>query len=168
MQRLLPAFALLIFSSPSRAAPVDVKGLEFFESKIRPVFVEHCASCHSAKAKKLRGKLSLDNRAAMLAGGENGPALVPGKPDESLLMKAVRHQGELKMPEKSKLSEKALADLAAWIRMGAPAPEGNIATTTTIDLTKGRQFWSFQRVIRPAIPAVRDDAWTKNPIDRFI
>jgi mono/diheme cytochrome c family protein len=168
MQRLLAALTLLALSLPARAAPVDAKGLEFFETKIRPVFVEHCASCHSAKDKKVRGKLSLDNRAAMLAGGENGPALVPGKPDASLLMKAVRHQGELKMPEKGKLPEKVLADLAAWIRMGAPAPEGDALVLATIDLTKGRQFWSFQAVRRPGIPAVRADAWAKNPIDRFI
>jgi cytochrome c553 len=167
MQRLLAALTLLALAASSRAA-VDAKGLEFFETKIRPVFVEHCTSCHSAKDKKVRGKLSLDNRSAMLKGGDNGPALVPGKPDESLLMKAVRHQGEIKMPEKGKLSDKALADIAAWIRMGAPAPEGDAVAVEAIDLTKGRQFWSFQPVIRPTLPAVKNPVWVNNPIDRFI
>src|SRR5688572_29563705 len=88
------------------AFPADPKGIEFFESKIRPVLVEHCYQCHSAEAltkKKLRGGLLLDTREGLLKGGDTGPALVPGKSKESLILQSLRHSGDLKMPPKGKL-----------------------------------------------------------------
>src|SRR4051812_24123405 len=96
----LSTLLCLALTAPVAAAP-QAGDLEFFENKVRPVLVEHCYSCHSGK--KDRGGLRVDSRAALLAGGDTGPALVPGKPDQSLLLKAVRHQGDLKMPPKGKL-----------------------------------------------------------------
>src|SRR2546425_4460384 len=101
--------APLFFASPAAAA--DEAGVHFFERKIRPVLVEHCYSCHSETAKKLRGGLRLDSRDGLRKGGDSGPALVPGYPDRSLLIKAVRYTDEhLHMPPKGKLPDTLLAD----------------------------------------------------------
>ena len=146
-----------------------VAGVAFFEAKVRPVLVKHCYSCHSAEAKKARGKLVVDTRAGLLAGGETGPAVVPGKPLSSLLLKAVRHDG-LAMPPTDRLSAAIVADLEKWVRMGAPDPRDGkaIATGATIDVEKGRRFWAFQPP-RPSVPPiVRDTAWSHGPIDRFL
>src|SRR5437764_12469113 len=122
-------------------------GVEFFEKKIRPVLVEHCYKCHSHQGKKHRGDLFLDSRDGMRKGGENGPAVVPGKPGESLLLKAVRHRaGELKMPPPpaDQLPESVIADLAKWIAMGAPDPRvRSTAKSDGIDFPAARQHWAY-------------------------
>ena len=136
---------------------------EFFETKIRPVLVEQCLSCHGEK--KQSGGLRLDTRQATLKGGDTGPALVAGKPAESLIIKAIKQDGELKMPPKGKLSASVVADLSKWIETGATDPrDGAAQIASGIDWVKGRQFWSFQPVVKPAVPA--GDGAT--PIDRFI
>src|SRR6516162_7421331 len=95
-------------------APAEVSAgqTEFFESRIRPVFVEHCVSCHGAK--KQKAGLRLDSRTSVLQGGENGPAVQPGDAEHSLLLLAVRQTGALKMPPKKKLPAQAIDDLVAW------------------------------------------------------
>ena len=104
---LLPSGSALASDKPSP------DGIEFFEKKVRPVLVKHCYSCHSADAKKVKGELHLDTRAGVLAGGASGPAVIPGEPEKSLLIKAVRHADEsLQMP-KEKLSAAEIADLEA-------------------------------------------------------
>jgi mono/diheme cytochrome c family protein len=105
------------------AARRDPAGLEFFEKKARPVFGEACASCHSAAPKSIKGGLRLDTPEEILKGGDTGPAIIRGKPDESLLVKAVRYRDpDLQMPPKKRLPEAAVADLAEWVAMGAPLP----------------------------------------------
>src|SRR5437868_11009882 len=101
MRKLLITFAILVPTGVTRAAD---PGIEFFEAKVRPVLVANCYECHSTAAKKQKGGLHLDTRAAIRAGGDTRPAVVPGKPAESLLLEAVRQAGELKMPPKGKLS----------------------------------------------------------------
>ena len=97
---------------------------EFFETKVRPVLVQHCYRCHSGEAKKLRGGLRLDSREAMLAGGDSGPALTPGQPDKSRLIEAVTYKNvELQMPPRGKLPDAAIADLTTWVKLGAPWPQ---------------------------------------------
>ena len=102
--------------------------MEFFEKRVRPVLAEHCYECHSAEAKKLKGKLRLDSREELLRGGETGPAVVPGKPDESLLITAVGyHDKDLQMPPPKddvarKLGDAQIADLVEWVKLGAPMP----------------------------------------------
>src|SRR5262245_46924628 len=91
----------------------------FFEQKIRPVLIEQCYKCHSHEAKKERGGLRLDTRQGLLEGGDTGPALVPGKPKETLLLKAIRHEGALKMPPMAKLPEQVVRDFEKWIADGA-------------------------------------------------
>jgi mono/diheme cytochrome c family protein len=97
-------------------------GAEFFEQKIRPILVERCYKCHSREAEKLKGGLLLDSRAGVLKGGENGPVIVPGDPDRSTLIKAVRYTDpDLQMPPKNqKLPDQQIADLEAWVKMGTP------------------------------------------------
>jgi hypothetical protein len=148
--------------------------LAFFEAKIRPVLVEHCYSCHSAKAKKPKGKLLLDSRDGLRKGGESGPALVPGDPEKSLIIRAVRQTDkELQMPPDRKLPASVIADLEAWIKRGAVDPRDK-PTTAAATLSwdevfkERRQWWSVQPVRRPELPNVKDAAWSPRPIDRFI
>ncbi|RPH77470.1 MAG: hypothetical protein EHM77_07985, partial [Planctomycetaceae bacterium] len=119
------AMLFLIGSSQvASAQSPEREGLDWFETKIRPVLVEHCYGCHSVEAEqagKLRGELWLDSRDASRSGGESGPAVVPGKPDESLLLSALRHDG-FEMPPKGKLSEEIIVDFVKWIELGAPDP----------------------------------------------
>jgi len=97
---------------------------DFFESKIRPALIEHCHSCHSAdKDAKIKGGLQLDSKAGLLKGGSTGPGLVPGQPDRSLIIKAMRFTDpNLQMPPKEKVPDSVLADFENWVRMGAPDP----------------------------------------------
>ncbi len=167
---LLAATALGV---PARAADGPA-GAEFFESKVRPVLAQHCYGCHSARAKKLRGGLRLDSRAALLKGGDSGPALVPGRPDQSRLVEAVAYANvELQMPPKGRLPEPAVKDLAAWVKMGAPWPaEGSAATApvkAAFDLERRkRDHWAWRPVRPQAPPAVKDTGWPRGAVDRFI
>src|SRR5688500_1602471 len=112
MSILLCALAL-----PSRGAD-DAANVAFFETRVRPVLVEHCYKCHSGSAKKLRGELRLDSRATAIRGGKTGPAIVPHKPDESLVIKSIRYtDADLQMPPKERLSARAVADLTRWVEM---------------------------------------------------
>jgi hypothetical protein len=165
----LACAAALLAVPPLRAADPDPKGVEFFESKIRPVLVEQCYKCHSAQADKLKGGLALDTRAAVLKGGDTGPAVVPGNPEKSLLLAAIRHEGDVKMPPKTKLPDAVVSDFRRWVEMGAPDPrERAAAPPSSIDWSKARQFWSFLPVRKPAPPAVKDAAWVKTDVDRFV
>jgi mono/diheme cytochrome c family protein len=121
-----------------------------FESKIRPILVEHCYECHSAD-KKHKGNLLLDTKDAVLKGGDTGPALVPGDPVNSLLIKAVKWHGGLEMPPKKKLGDSQIADLEAWIKAGAPDPRTGPRTLTKIEkhLEDAKKHWSFQPVVDP-------------------
>jgi cytochrome c553 len=169
MKRTLLVMLLAALATGRAAADADADaGLAFFEAKIRPVLVEHCYRCHGEK--KQRGNLRLDSKDAMLKGGDSGPALVVGKAAESLLIKAIRHDGELKMPEGNKLPANVMADFEKWVAMGAPDPRtvGAAAVAETINWNAARTFWSFQQPHKPAEPKVRNAGWARTPIDRFI
>jgi hypothetical protein len=147
-------------------------GMEFFEKKIRPLLVEHCYKCHSDEAKKPKGGLRLDTRDGVMKGGDSGPALVAGKPAESLLLTAVRYTNpDLKMPPKGKLPESAIADLEKWIATGAKDPRVDVKVASErrgLDLEAGRRFWAYQPVRKMPVPGVKDQAWPHCDIDRFI
>jgi hypothetical protein len=130
----------------------------------------YCYSCHSSKAKKLRGHLLLDTGAGLLKGGDSGPAIVPGNPGESLLLSAVRYtRKDLQMPPKAKLSAMEIADLETWVRMGAPVPRTNAGSLAkAVDRTRAREFWSFHPIQRYPIPSVKNVTWPVNEIDRFV
>jgi hypothetical protein len=160
-------------------APPDLRGqplpapeqTAFFEKNIRPVLVRECYSCHSAGAEKIRGGLTLDTRDGIRKGGEKGPAVVPGDPKKSLLLQAIKQTDEdFKMPPKKKLGDDVIADFEKWIAMGAPDPRDapSKITKVEIDIEKGRQFWAFQPPKKTPPPAVKNTAWPKSDIDRFL
>jgi hypothetical protein len=152
-----------------RAAEPDAKGIEFFERKIRPVLVEQCYKCHSTQAGKSKGGLTLDTKEAVLKGGDTGPAVVPGNVEKSLLLAALRQDGDLKMPPKAKLPDAVVGDFRRWVELGAPDPRDRAPSVVgAIDWTKARDFWSFRPVHKPAPPPVNDAAWPKTDTDRFI
>ena len=145
--------------------------LAFFEKRIRPLLVTKCYECHSQDAEEVGGRLLVDSAPTMRRGGTNGPAIVPGNPDNSLLIQAVRYDNQdLQMPPDEKLSGTEIRDLEEWIRMGAPDPRRSATRIPrrTIDAAKAREFWSFSPVTNPTLPAVRDAAWPMSDIDRFI
>jgi cytochrome c553 len=157
---------------PTPAKPISATDLQFFESKVRPILVNSCYKCHSKEADKVRGGFMIDTREAILHGGNSGPAIVPGKPDESMLVQAIRYKDEdLQMPPKGeKLSDQQIADLTEWVRRGAPDPR-TIQTTGTSGAKYGgvgKQHWAFQPVKKPTVPTVQNAAWVKNPVDNFV
>jgi hypothetical protein len=161
-----------VAQDPPKPSP---ETLEFFEKKIRPLLIDRCYSCHSADAKKLKGALRVDSRDALLKGGDTGPAIVPGDPEKSLLLKAVRYgDPDLKMPPKQKMPAAQVEDLARWVSLGAPWP-GEQASKTPATKREGmeisaedRAYWAYVPVRKPAIPPWRRKDWVTNPIDAFL
>jgi hypothetical protein len=149
------------------------EGVEFFEKKIRPILADNCLGCHSAKSKRPAGGLLLDSREGVLRGGASGqPAVVPGDPEKSLLLKAVRYaDAKLQMPPTGRLTDEQIRDLENWIRMGAPDPRLIVATAPAApanDYAAAKKFWSYQPVKDQAPPRVKYETWAETPIDRFI
>ncbi|MDB5385275.1 MAG: Planctomycete cytochrome, partial [Planctomycetaceae bacterium] len=160
-------------ASMTLAVTPTAEQLKFFESKIRPLLSQHCYACHSADAKEIGGNLRLDSRAAIVQGGDTEPPILPDDPEASLLLTAVRYTDDtLKMPPKTKLSGAEIADLEAWVRMGAPDPRTETKPVAkskyAIDWEQARQFWAFQPVQKVSPPAVQNLSWPINDIDRFI
>jgi mono/diheme cytochrome c family protein len=154
-----------------RAGPLDgseAKGVEFFEKRVRPLLADNCYQCHSQQNKKTKGGLLLDSREGLLKGGDSGPIFVPGDPDKSRLINAVRYKDEdLRMPPDGKqLTGAQIADLEAWVKMGAPLPRPG-AQENKIQASR-RSHWAFQPVKQPAIPMVKNLTWVQSPIDAFI
>jgi hypothetical protein len=171
------AWALGILGASGAAAAAADGGLDLFEKRVRPLLVEHCYECHSA-GKKARGGLLVDSRAALLRGGDSGPALVPGAPEASLLVKAVKYIHEdLQMPPKHKLEPEEVAALEAWVRLGAPDPRREAAAAAAepagsykVDFEAARTHWAFQPIADPPPPPVRGPvaAGRAGDVDRFV
>lgn len=179
MRRLAIALGMICSLVPRLCDGAEPAGVdrqaatEFFEKKIRPLLVQHCDECHSTDKADESGHLALDNRAALLAGGTRGPIVIGGKPEESLLIKAVRYlDPKLQMPPDGKLAEADVELLAKWVRDGAFIPDygkdvGN-RKNKSIDWDTARQFWSFRSLVRPVVPAVETGLSIHNPIDAFV
>ncbi|MDB5331713.1 MAG: hypothetical protein JWP03_2864 [Phycisphaerales bacterium] len=158
------------------AAPSDPAGVAFFEKKIRPLLVQQCYKCHSATSEKLKGGLYLDSRDGALAGGETGPAVTPGHPEKSLLIEAVKYSNsDMQMPPKNRLPTSAVADLVQWVQMGAPWPQeaapavAKAAAGPTANYERlRREHWAWQPIHAPAIPAVKNAAWARGDVDKFL
>ncbi len=174
--RTLPAcsgFAALIsaFCFPHSAFSAE-DSTEFFESRIRPLFVEHCQQCHGAD--KQKGGLRLDSREGWMRGGDSGPPVVPGKPESSLMAKAISYTDrDLKMPPKKKLSDAQIADLRQWIALGAHDPREAPASASgakqkPLTVAEGKNFWSFKPLVAHSPPAVKNKSWPRTEIDHFI
>jgi hypothetical protein len=144
--------------------------MTLFEQKVRPVLEGTCVKCHGVA--KVSGGLRLDSRAAVLAGGDSGPAVEPGDPSSSLLVQAIRHEDGLAMPpKKPRLPDATIAAFESWVRAGAPDPRTapvSAAGEAPVFSEEARQHWSFQPVRKPILPLVKDTAWVANPVDAFI
>ncbi|MEZ6140427.1 MAG: PSD1 and planctomycete cytochrome C domain-containing protein [Zavarzinella sp.] len=149
---------------------IGAVGDEHFEKRVRPLLIQHCYKCHGES--KQKADLRVDSKAALLAGGESGTALVPNDPDKSLLIKVVKYAGDTKMPPSGKLSDQEIADLTHWVKSGAPWPGSSspapVKPETQIDWKKRGEFWSLQPLSNPTIPLNENSNWASNPIDQFI
>ena len=157
------------------SAAIQPDQAAFFEKRIRPVLVEKCYKCHSAEAEKIKGGLLLDTREGIRQGGDNGHAVVPGDPGESLLLEALRWTNkDLRMPpekEGGKLPDNVIADFEQWVKMGAPDPRDGESKVVkrTIDPVKAKEeFWAFKLPKVAPAPVVKDSAWPRTEADRFI
>ncbi len=156
---------LTVLLVASIADAQESKGVRFFREKIEPVLKAQCYSCHSRQADEVQGGLRLDFKAAVLRGGDRGPAVVAGKSGESLLIQAIRHEGDLVMPpKKPTLSDKIIADFVKWVEMGAPDPRDREPTDADDSkFEEARKHWAFQPIRRMgtlARPAVLNDEGT--------
>lgn len=150
----------------------EPEDLDFFETRIRPVLVKHCYSCHSQDAKannRLKGGLLLDSRQGLLTGGDSGPAVHPKQPEQSPIITALRHE-DFEMPPSGKLAAKVIEDFTLWVKQGAFDPRDGETTAArpSIDYELGEQFWSFVPPQTVIPPRNADATWAKNDIDRFI
>lgn len=175
---LVPPSALFAWQPTTQATSQQD---QFFESKVRPLLIEHCYNCHGVE--KQKGELRLDSRKAILAGGDSGPTIVPGKPEESLLIQAIQYKG-LEMPPKGKLSQDKIQVLTTWVKLGAPWPgpdksspsppgpnklETGRGKVHEFTITKAdRAYWAFQPVVRPPVPNLKANPNKKHPIDAFV
>jgi hypothetical protein len=151
------------------AAEPTTAEAEFFERDVRPLLVEKCWGCHGDAVHK--GRLKLTSRANVLKGGTTGPAAVPGKPEESLLVEAVRYQGVRRMPPGGRLTDRQIGVLERWVKLGVPWPgsAGPSGADGGFTITeKQRRFWAFQPVKAVSVPAVSDRDWPRSDVDRFI
>ncbi len=182
--RKILSMSALVYSavSPTLALAQASDTLEFFETRIRPLLAENCFVCHTTTR---LGGLDMKSREALLKGGNSGPAIIPGQPEQSLLIQVVEYKHpRLKMPPAGKLKDGDIAALAAWVKSGAVWPEAQVDAKAPLPVqatgaggTKEKEyvispqqksFWSFQPIRKPAVPAVKDQAWAKNDIDRFV
>jgi len=167
-------------STPLRAdepAPADV---EFFEKQVRPILVERCYDCHSGDSAE--SDFRADSRTALLRGGKRGAAIVPGDPQSSLMILAINHADQLHMPPKSKIPQKEIAVLTAWVKKGAPWPGDNAPAPSPAKSSPAdpaavhkpdfsdaqRNYWSFQTPVKQSLPEVKHAAWVQSPIDAFV
>lgn len=161
--------------SPARDEKVSPEDRAFFENSIRPVLVKHCYECHSADSEEVGGKFLLDTRDGIRKGGESGPALVSGKPDESRIIQSLRYDG-IEMPPEKPLPEAVINDFVKWVQRGAPDPRLPVAENNKPETAPGESdatskpppLWSLQTRSNPAIPEVKNQPWPRDPLDRFV
>jgi hypothetical protein len=190
-QTLLPVFPVLLTAlsfvigradeknTPTKTDTTNPQAIAFFENKVRPVLFGRCFSCHGESVQQ--SGLRLDSLAATLKGGKRGPAIVPGKPEQSLLVQVIGHTGDVKMPPNGKLPPDESAALITWVKQGAVWPEDKKVQPGGAFITpEKRNFWSFRPVKKPVVPTPPPNSqrkggtgglwktWVKNPIDAFI
>ncbi len=168
---LIP-FATNAFAEPPTADPAARKWsseeIDFFEQRIRPVLVERCYSCHSAKAKIIQANLRLDTAAGVRAGGDSGPVIAAGRLAESLLIQAIRWES-VEMPPDGKLPDAVVADFTRWLEIGAPDPRtGDDAGAAPKPPSDAAQHWAFQLPVAHPPPDIKDSTWPNTDLDRFI
>lgn len=161
---------------PSKSRPIaDPAVIEFFETHVRPVLAEYCYECHGPESDHEAG-LRVDTLSSLLVGGDTGPAIVPGKPEESLLIDTINYGDIYQMPPDSKLSAEKIAALTKWVQIGAPWPGDQGVDAHNVEDRKqdykyteqDRSHWAFQPPIEPPVPPVKKSSWPKTPIDQFV
>ncbi len=164
-QSTFPAFLAVCFPVLSGVQGEDAD-VRFFEERIRPVLADHCYECHSTESEKAKGGLLLDTRDAMREGGDNGPAVVPGNVEESLLVTAMAHTDpDLEMPpKKAKLPDRVISDFRKWIETGAVDPRDG----SPIVSSESKGHWSYHPIESPQVPDTDRNGWATTSIDRFI
>src|SRR5262245_34876490 len=155
--------AMALLAAGTVRADEPRANLDYFEREVRPILADTCFKCHGAD--KQESDLRLDSRARLLQGGISGAAIVPGQPDQSLLISAIRHQGDLKMPPQGKLTEAQIAAITHWVKVGAPWPSA--ATAGADSKGPAQSHWAFQPVRDPPVPVVKGNH-SSNPIDAFV
>jgi hypothetical protein len=173
--RCAASLVVMLAGDALAAPPSRLTGqqADFFEKRIRPVLLEHCYKCHSSTSDKVKGGLYLDSRDGVLKGGSTGPAIVPGNPDRSLLIKAVRYKDKdtAMPPGDKKLPAHIIADLEQWVRMGAPDPRNapDRVDRYEVDKARAKGHWAFQPIFKPIIPEPKDpEQWCRSPIDKHV
>jgi hypothetical protein len=161
---------LLLAGGMARTAEPSAANAEFFEKEVRPLLATKCWGCHGDD--RTRGGLKLTTRALLLRGGDRGPAADTARPANSRLLRAVSYQDEPRMPPKEKLTDRQIAVLERWVKLGLPWPDTQKTPPPTSDRLsvtgQQRQFWSFQPVKRSPVPVVRDGTWPRSAVDRYI
>ena len=168
LRRVAPILGIAVgLPAVVAVAEPTAEDLEFFESRVRPLLVEHCADCHSAEAGDPEGGLSFDSRADFFAA--EGVA-VAGQPEESLLVEVVRYDGDLQMPPDGRLPDAAVETFAEWVRRGLPWPDdGKAASVEAFDIAARKaEHWCWQQPEKAPSPSVDDTAWCRGEIDRFL
>lgn len=164
------AWGCLCFGLLAGPAGAEDPREKFFEEQVRPILVEHCQKCHGPA--KQQADLRLDSREGALKGGENGPALIPGDAEKSLLISAVRRTGDFEMPPDKPLSELQIKTLTTWVQEGAVWPGTTPAVVTPTSLQgferARREHWAFQPVRAPVMPMVKNPGWIRTSVDPFI
>ncbi|MEW4490676.1 DUF1553 domain-containing protein [Thalassoglobus sp. JC818] len=159
------AVGLCLLASESSVAESSPANRDLFENHVRPMIVKHCLQCHGET--KQEGGLNLTTLDGLLTGGESGPAIVTGEPDESLLLEALKYES-YEMPPSGQLDESLIEGVQAWIASGADWPEGLALKATEKITSDDRNWWCYQPIDDPAVPEVDDQGWCRNEIDHFI
>src|SRR5260370_710467 len=167
---LISAVGISMESSAQTPPPMKATAAngaaEFFESQIRPIWANNCFSCHGPE--KQKAKLRLDSQDALTKGSENGPVIVPGKPEASKLIQAINYGGDPQMPPKGKLPPKAIDALTAWVKMGLPWPDSAVKASADSETEAWKTHWAFQPDRKPPLPSVRNSSRISSPLDAFI
>ena len=163
----------LLLAPLTKAAPTDFsqEEIDFFESKIRPALIKHCYVCHSSRADEIQGELRLDSQAGWQAGGVSGTVIVPGRPEKSLFIAAIRHTaGVANMPPKQKLPAAVVEDFEAWVRLGAPDPRTASTAHPNNDLGEdvASTHWAFQPPQVTPVPSMPGQTWSTTDLDRYV
>ena len=169
--RVIPAVLVLTLAPLVAGDELRPEAVAFFETRIRPLLVEHCYECHSATSETVHGGLVLDSRPGIQKGGDSGEVIIPGVPDRSLLVHAVRYDDELlQMPPEGMLSAAQIRDLVSWVAMGAPDPRsvGTLVESHALDVAAADEHWAFRPPEDVLVPAIHDTTWPQSPIDHFI
>jgi Protein of unknown function (DUF1553)/Protein of unknown function (DUF1549)/Planctomycete cytochrome C len=170
--RLAGVWSFVVFTCVYFCAGEDLSGVDFFESKIRPVLVERCYSCHSVESKEANGELVVDSSPALLRGGSRGPAIRADSAQDSLLLKAIEYgDGDLQMPPDGRMPQAIIDDFRKWLEMGAPDPrqqETGAAISKPSVAEQAASHWSYQPPRLNAIPSVKNPAWPQTDIDYLV